>query len=64
MLPVAKKAGLKDKAEAPIMAAQEQALQAVTAYNEKYYQVAGIVYKNIRAAYGLDVPKSRWEIFC
>lgn len=29
------------------MAPQEQALQAVTAYNEKYYEVAGIVYKNI-----------------
>ncbi|KAF7659584.1 hypothetical protein LDENG_00296340 [Lucifuga dentata] len=34
---------------------------AGTAYTEKHNQVAGIVYRNICAEYGLEVPKSKWE---
>ncbi|KAF7655390.1 hypothetical protein LDENG_00056830 [Lucifuga dentata] len=34
---------------------------AGTAYTERHNQVAGIVYRNICAEYGLEVPKSKWE---
>ena len=37
-------------------------IQAGTAYTERHNQVAGIVYRNICTVYGLDPPKSRWEI--
>uniref|UniRef100_A0A8C4WGB1 Reverse transcriptase domain-containing protein n=1 Tax=Gopherus evgoodei TaxID=1825980 RepID=A0A8C4WGB1_9SAUR len=37
-------------------------MQAGTAYTERHNQVAGIVYRNICTAYGLDPPKTRWEI--
>jgi len=36
-------------------------MQAGMAYMERYNQVAGIVYRNICADYGLEVPKSKWE---
>ncbi|KAF7642179.1 hypothetical protein LDENG_00262910 [Lucifuga dentata] len=32
-----------------------------TAYTERHNQVAGIVYRNICAEYGLEVLKSKWE---
>ncbi|KAF7651925.1 hypothetical protein LDENG_00103690, partial [Lucifuga dentata] len=28
---------------------------------ERHNQVAGIVYRNVCAEYGLEVPKSKWE---
>ncbi|KAF7642936.1 hypothetical protein LDENG_00248050 [Lucifuga dentata] len=34
---------------------------AGTAYTERHNQVAGIVYRNICAEYGQEVPKSKWE---
>ncbi|KAF7641260.1 hypothetical protein LDENG_00287520 [Lucifuga dentata] len=34
---------------------------AGTAYTERHNQVAGIVYRNICAKYGLEVLKSKWE---
>ena len=36
-------------------------MQAGIAYIERHNQVAGIVYRNICAVYGLEVPKSKWE---
>ncbi|KAK7930437.1 hypothetical protein WMY93_006832 [Mugilogobius chulae] len=34
---------------------------AVKAYMERHNQVAGIVYRNICAEYGLETPRSKWE---
>uniref|UniRef100_A0A3Q0T2E5 Aminopeptidase n=1 Tax=Amphilophus citrinellus TaxID=61819 RepID=A0A3Q0T2E5_AMPCI len=36
-------------------------MQAGTAYTERHNQMAGIVYRNICATYGLGLPKSQWE---
>lgn len=36
-------------------------MQTGTAYTRRHNQVAGIVYSNICATYGLDVPKFWWE---
>ena len=55
----------KDRTEALILAAQEQALgtRSIEAgvYTEQYNQVTVIVYRNICSEYGLDPPKSSWE---
>ena len=37
-------------------------MQAGSAYMERNNQVAGIVFRNICAEYGLEAPKSKWEI--
>ncbi|KAF7656011.1 hypothetical protein LDENG_00047480 [Lucifuga dentata] len=34
---------------------------AGTVYTDRHNQVAGMVYRNICAEYGLEVPKSKWE---
>ena len=35
---------------------------AVKAYYELHNQVAGIVYRNVCAEYGLEVPGSKWAM--
>lgn len=42
--------------------AVECKLQAGIAYTENHNKVAGIVYRNICAVYGLEIPQSRWNI--
>ena len=37
-------------------------MQTGTAHMELHNQVVGIVYRNVYAEYGLEVPKSKWEI--
>ena len=36
-------------------------MQAGTSYIEHHNQVAGVVYRNICADYGLEVPKTKWD---
>lgn len=58
------KASMKHSTEAEVCAGivAGSNKQAGTAYTERHNQVTGILYRNIFAAYGLEIPMSQWDM--